>query len=268
MRLWLRAVLGLLALGHLRAQKPFYPLPGAYPSITNRTFINLIVDSHNKHRSEVKPSATNMLYMTWDIALARTARAWANKCIFEHSPYTDSHPDPKLRPIGENLWISNAVRRPFHAAGAIKAWYNEVRLYTFDTRQCTGVCGHYTQVVWDVSYKVGCAIVFCARFGKNRNIENFVCNYGPGGNYPRHPYRKGQSCSECPEGDTCVDNLCRNPDRDKITRYSRWYPSFEFRIVCDESCIALAILRPTIMFLAFGVVYYLQQRYPGLGLQH
>ncbi|KAL8221579.1 UNVERIFIED_CONTAM: hypothetical protein K2H54_070216 [Gekko kuhli] len=117
---------------------------------------------------------------TWDVALARTARAWANKCIFEHSPYTNSHPDRKYWPIGENIWISNAARRPFRAASAIKAWNDEVRFYDFDTRRCTGVCGHYTQVVWDESYKVGCAIVFCYTFGKSRNIENFVCNYGPG----------------------------------------------------------------------------------------
>ncbi|XP_060100394.1 glioma pathogenesis-related protein 1-like [Heteronotia binoei] len=265
MRLWLWAVLGLLALGELSDQ--FSPLPGAYPTIYNETFIKWVVDTHNKHRSEVNPPATHMRYMTWDVALARTARAWGNKCIFEHSPYDRSHPDPKLWPIGENLWISNAVRRPFKAEGAIKAWHDEVRFYTHKTHKCTRVCGHYTQVVWDLTYKVGCAIVFCSKFGKSRNIENFVCNYGPGGNYPRQPYRAGQSCSECPKEDTCVNKLCRNPDRDKVIRYSRWYPSFEYRIVCDESCIALAVLRPTIMFLAFGVVYYLQHRYPGLGLQ-
>ncbi|XP_054843738.1 glioma pathogenesis-related protein 1-like [Eublepharis macularius] len=265
MRLWLAAVLGFLALRAPSDQATFQPLPGAYPSITNETFIKWVVDAHNKYRSEVRPSASNMLYMSWDIALARTARAWANKCIFEHSPYTGSHPDPKFRPIGENLWISNAVRRPFKAEGAIKAWNSEVRSYNFQNNKCTRVCGHYTQVVWDVSYKVGCAIVFCYRFGTTRNIENFVCNYGPGGNYPRRPYRKGRPCSECPKGDTCVNKLC-SKYKTKFS-YTRWYPSFEYRIVCDESCIALAILRPSLMFLAFGVVYYLQHRYPGLGLQ-
>ncbi|XP_077194972.1 glioma pathogenesis-related protein 1-like [Paroedura picta] len=267
MRLWLRAVLGLLALGHLRAQKQFHPLPGAYPSITNRTFINLIVDTHNKHRSEVKPSASNMLYMSWDVALARTARAWGNKCTFRHSPYRRSHPDPSLWVLGENLWMSVAVRRYFNPAHAIAAWHKEVNYYTYDDQKCTRVCGHYTQVVWDNSYKVGCAIVFCRRVDNLNNREIFVCNYGPGGNSPRKPYRKGKSCSACREEDTCENKLCRNPERDKVKRYTRWYPAFEHRIVCDESCIAVAILRPLLMFLAFGAVYYLQRRYTDLKME-
>ncbi|KAL8212076.1 UNVERIFIED_CONTAM: hypothetical protein K2H54_036498 [Gekko kuhli] len=137
MGLWLRAVLGLLALGDPSEQKPFSPLPGAYPSITNETYIKWVVDAHNRHRSEVNPPASNMLYMTWDAALARTARAWANKCILKHNPHRRSHPDRKYWPLGENIWVSTAVRRPFRAAGAIKAWANEVRFYDFDTRSCT-----------------------------------------------------------------------------------------------------------------------------------
>lgn len=41
------------------AKSKFAPLP----DITNRTFINQYIDIHNKFRSEVKPSASNMLYM-------------------------------------------------------------------------------------------------------------------------------------------------------------------------------------------------------------
>ncbi|KAJ6651414.1 hypothetical protein lerEdw1_020987 [Lerista edwardsae] len=120
------------------------------------------------------------------------------------------------------------------------------------------------RVVWDTSYKLGCAIVFCRKFGKQKNIENFVCNYGPGGNYPRRPYITGKPCSRCEKGDTCENNLCRNADRDRDVskRYSRWYPPFEFRIICDESCIAVAILRPLLMFLAFGVVLCLKSKNP------
>nr|XP_056702490.1 glioma pathogenesis-related protein 1-like [Euleptes europaea] len=266
MRRWLPAVLALLALGDPSKQDGFQPLPGAYPSITNQTFIKQCVDAHNKHRSAVSPSASNMLYMTWDIALARTARAWGNRCTFQHSPYRKSHPDPSFWLLGENLWMSSAARRHFDPTDAIAAWNSEVSSYTYESHSCTRVCGHYTQVVWDSSYKVGCAIVFCRRMDQSKNAEIFVCNYGPGGNYPRRPYMRGTPCSACPQGDTCENKLCRNPERDKIIRYTRWYPSFEHRIVCDESCIALAILRPLLMFSAFGAVWYLQRRYPNLSM--
>ncbi|XP_053111750.1 GLIPR1-like protein 1 isoform X1 [Hemicordylus capensis] len=266
MRLWLLLWLALASLTNTRGKKPFVPLP--YPKINNRTFIKECLDAHNKHRSEVNPPASDMLYMTWDLALARTARAWANKCIFEHNPYR-GHPHPKLRPTGENLLAGGAIRRPYNSASAIRVFYNEVKYYNYNKHSCTHVCGHYTQVVWSTSYKLGCAIVFCPKFGHQKNIEYFVCNYAPTGNLPWRPYEAGRPCSKCQKGDTCENNLCRNPERDReiVKRYSRWYPPFEHRIICDESCIALAVLRPLLMFVAFAAVFYLQKRYPNLILQ-
>ncbi|XP_053111751.1 glioma pathogenesis-related protein 1-like isoform X2 [Hemicordylus capensis] len=142
MRLWLLLWLALASLTNTRGKKPFVPLP--YPKINNRTFIKECLDAHNKHRSEVNPPASDMLYMTWDLALARTARAWANKCIFEHNPYR-GHPHPKLRPTGENLLAGGAIRRPYNSASAIRVFYNEVKYYNYNKHSCTHVCGHYTQ---------------------------------------------------------------------------------------------------------------------------
>lgn len=52
------------------------------PDIENEDFIRDCVRMHNKFRSEVNPRATNMLYMTWDPALAQIAKAWAKKlCV-------------------------------------------------------------------------------------------------------------------------------------------------------------------------------------------
>lgn len=33
--------------------------------------------------------------------------------------------------------------------------------YDWTTGNCEGVCGHYTQVVWDVSDEVGCSYAHC-----------------------------------------------------------------------------------------------------------
>lgn len=45
-----------------------------------------ILRAHNRARSITKPSATNMLKMTWDNKLAATALAYTRKCIYEHNP--------------------------------------------------------------------------------------------------------------------------------------------------------------------------------------
>ncbi|XP_053111732.1 ancylostoma secreted protein-like isoform X1 [Hemicordylus capensis] len=214
--LWV--ALGLVALREARRRdkKKFVPLP--YPKITNRTFINQCLDTHNKFRSEVDPPASNMLYMTWDLALARTARAWARRCTFLHNPFRKKkgggHPDPRFNPSGENIWIGNAIRQPFDPIKAIRVWLSERIYYDYQKKLCTHICAHYTQIVWATTYKIGCAIVFCHKLGRHRNIEKFVCNYGPRRNRRLKPYRKGQPCSACSKEDTCQNKLCRNPERD------------------------------------------------------
>lgn len=87
------------------------------------------------------------VFQSWDLALAKTARAWANKCTFEHSPYSQ-HPDKNLAPTGENLFISNGRKKIFDVVGAISAWHSEVKYYNYTTRTCKRVCGHYTQVTF------------------------------------------------------------------------------------------------------------------------
>ncbi|NXV82624.1 GLIP1 protein, partial [Atlantisia rogersi] len=249
MRLW-AALLALWPV--LRAAARQLP---ALPSITDKTFIEACVRGHNDLRAEAQPAASNMLYMTWDSALAKTARAWANKCVFKHNVYLSKKHQchPNFTSIGENIWVGS--HQAFSVANAIQSWYDEVRFYIFAEQKCTKVCGHYLQVVWDSSYKIGCAVTLCKELAGIRNAANFVCNYSPGGTFQRRPYIEGQSCRNCSEGDTCEKNLCN---------YSRWKPPWEFRIVCDEACIALVVLRPSLMFLAFVAVHFIKKHFTNL----
>ncbi|XP_028934397.1 glioma pathogenesis-related protein 1-like isoform X1 [Ornithorhynchus anatinus] len=183
------------------------------PDIENEDFIKDCVQIHNKLRSEVNPPASNMLYMTWDPDLAKTARAWVKTCQFKHN--TDLKEAKKFHPsfssVGENIWTGSL--RLFSVSSAIQNWYNEVHHYTYETHYCSGVCGHYTQVVWATSYKVGCAVQFCPQVFGHKGLTNaahFICNYGPSGNYPTHPYKSGAACSACSENETCVNKLCRD----------------------------------------------------------
>ncbi|KAM6381855.1 glioma pathogenesis-related protein 1-like [Alca torda] len=198
MRPWVAVVALWAALRAAARQLP------ALPSITDKAFVEDCMRVHNDLRSKVQPPASNMQYMvgtglgvapeprqgkrdsrtrgaiaTWDAALARTARAWANKCIFEHNIYLNKKHQchPNFTSVGENIWVGSC--QAFYVADAIKAWYDEVRFYTFAVQKCTKTCGHYTQVVWDHSYKIGCAVTLCKEIAGIRNAANFICNYSP-----------------------------------------------------------------------------------------
>ncbi|XP_036107352.1 glioma pathogenesis-related protein 1 [Molossus molossus] len=191
------------------------------PDIDNEAFIKDCVHIHNKLRSEVKPKASNMLYMTWDPVLAQIAKAWARKCQFSHNDQLKSphRLHQNFTSLGENIWSGSVSI--FSVSSAITSWYNERQDYDFKTRKCSKVCGHYTQVVWADSYKVGCAVRFCPTISGLTfpNAAHFICNYGPAGNYPTWPYKSGSTCSACPQNDKCLDNLCASPQRDQVTRY-------------------------------------------------
>ncbi|KAF1404448.1 GLIPR1-like protein 2, partial [Spheniscus magellanicus] len=224
------------------------------PSVTDKTFSEDCVCVHNNLHTKVQPAASNMQYVTWDAALARTARAWANKCIFEHNVYLSRKHQhrPNFTYTGENIWVGS--RQAFYVADAIKSWYDEVRLYTFAVQKCTKVCSHYIQVIWDYSYKIGCAVTLCKEVSGIRNAANFVCNYSPGGNFRRRPYIEEKSCSNCAKGDTCENKLY----------YSRWHPPWEFRIVCDEACITFVVLTSLLKFLAFVAVYFIKKHFTNM----
>ncbi|PHT29353.1 Pathogenesis-related protein 1C [Capsicum baccatum] len=76
-------------------------------------------------------------------------------------------------PYGENL----AAGYPqLYAAGAVKMWVNENQWYHYNTNTCAPgkVCGHYTQVVWQNSVRLGYARERC-----NNGWYFIICNYDP-----------------------------------------------------------------------------------------
>ncbi|XP_027742589.1 glioma pathogenesis-related protein 1-like [Empidonax traillii] len=242
--------------------------PSTLPDIEDPKFIEECVQTHNSYRSGVNPPASNMLYMSWDPDLAKTARGWAKKCLFKHNIYLrePGKVHPKFSPVGENLWTGSLPA--FTVKTAITSWYNEVRFYTYDTNKCRGVCGHYTQVVWATSYKVGCAVHFCPRvaYSPITNAAHFICNYGPPGNYPTRPYKTGTACSDC-GGDRCANQLCRNAERDKVVGDSKWRPDWD-RPACDEFCISVIALRSLLLILTILATWLIPKYWslaPGSG---
>lgn len=103
---------------------------------------------------------------SWDAALAKTAKAWAKKCKFKHNNYLkmQGKVHPTFTPVGENIWTGTATI--FSVDAALSDWFNEVSSYDFNTRSCSGICGHYTQV------SLTCPMVYNARVSQKIQVWN------------------------------------------------------------------------------------------------
>uniref|UniRef100_A0A8U8BUT5 Uncharacterized protein n=1 Tax=Geospiza parvula TaxID=87175 RepID=A0A8U8BUT5_GEOPR len=165
----------------------------------------LIVDRHNALRRGVKPTASNMMKMEWCSAAAENAQNWANQCTLRHSPANLRRTNVQC---GENLFMSSA---PFSWSDVLQAWYNEEKNFEYGTgaKPKGAMFGHYTQMVWHNSYKIGCGFAFCS----NTTYSYFyVCQYCPAGNLigsMKTPYKEGEPCGDCPSA--CEDGLCSKP---------------------------------------------------------
>ncbi|XP_049621183.1 cysteine-rich secretory protein 3-like [Suncus etruscus] len=162
-----------------------------------------IVNSHNEYRRTVIPPATNMVKMSWDHEAMKTAQNWANKCIWKHSPRELRRTSTSS--CGENLFkSSNAVTW----TTVINSWNNEKKDFKHGVGPRTpgAMIGHYTQIVWYSSARVGCAFAYCP----NEQLKYYyVCHYCPAGNLQRKqhvPYISGTRCAACPND--CDNGLC------------------------------------------------------------
>ncbi|KAM9309945.1 cysteine-rich venom protein pseudechetoxin [Pholidichthys leucotaenia] len=161
-----------------------------------------IVDQHNAFRRAVEPPASDMLLMSYNEDLAAAAQAWVDQCILAHGPPSSRMLDGYE--VGENLFYSSY---PYSWTFIVNAWHNEVSHYIYPKGSSNGEpIGHYTQVVWNSSYQVGCGVTFCTELNK----YFYGCHYYRAGNFRAWPpYKTGEPCASCPNN--CVDKLCTNP---------------------------------------------------------
>ncbi|WOG96849.1 hypothetical protein DCAR_0416187 [Daucus carota subsp. sativus] len=114
--------------------------------------------------------------LTWDNELEKYAKWWADQrqgdCELRHS-----FPEYEFK-LGENIyWGSGSDWKP---SDAVRAWAEEEKYYEYATNSCAEgqQCGHYTQIVWKTTRRVGCARVVC-----DSGDVFMTCNYDPVGNY-------------------------------------------------------------------------------------
>ena len=134
-----------------------------------------LLAAHNRERA-----AIGVPPLEWDAQLAADAKVWADALAvtgtFVHSPADASDPDVE----GENLWAGTpGAWAPEEMVGL---WIDEKRDYRpgiFPAVSRSGdleKVGHYTQVIWRNTRKVGCALA------PGRHEDVLVCRYSEGGN--------------------------------------------------------------------------------------
>jgi hypothetical protein len=129
-----------------------------------------VLAEHNAERA-----AVHVAPLSWSEPLAADAAVWAKALAgtgrFEHSPL-------KLRRgQGENLWKGTAGH--YGTEDMVDGWVAEKRWYRdepVETQAHDPVVGHYTQMIWSTTTRVGCAIA------SGRGWDVLVCRYSPPGN--------------------------------------------------------------------------------------
>lgn len=135
----------------------------------------VMLDAHNGERASL-----DLPLLDWDDALAADAGRYADDMArsgqFRHSPRAG-----RAIPSGENLWMG--PRRLYGYEAMVGAFLDEKRLTRISGKlpdmSATGRwqdVGHYTQMIWRGTRKVGCAL------GEGANADYLVCRYFPAGN--------------------------------------------------------------------------------------
>lgn len=126
------------------------------------SFPSQVVELHNIERDKHHAQR-----VSWSGELSTFAESYAEKyncngtLIHSHSEY------------GENIALGYNT-----TAGAVGAWYDEVELYDYNDPVFSGSTGHFTQLVWNSTRFIGCAVKDCGDyFG-----QYLVCEYEPAGN--------------------------------------------------------------------------------------
>ncbi|VDL69504.1 unnamed protein product [Nippostrongylus brasiliensis] len=150
-----------------------------------------VLDQHNFYRSRLAKglefngltNATQnggfgMMKMEYDCELEWYAQHWADECKFEHSNRWE-------RPNqGQNLYMTSFtnVQASSLLQMAIEMWWKELEYYGMPAdamisdsvwTRMGSLVGHFTQMAWGSSFRLGCAIGNCAK------MRVVVCHYSP-----------------------------------------------------------------------------------------
>lgn len=152
-------------------------------ALSGPTFQSAIVRMHDVERAQVGVGP-----IEWDEGLARDAAEWAAHLADENDLVHWIEENDGDNEQGENLWMG--TRGGYSLAQMVGGWSEEKvplrRMASWEDDYET--VGHYTQMVWRDTRKVGCAV------SSNRENEILVCRYWPAGNVMgEQPYEPRRS---------------------------------------------------------------------------
>lgn len=133
---------------------------------------NNCLDLINSYRAKHHAGALEYDQDVEQYAIGR-ARTLGDKDQMAHLPQGQN-------PYGENLyemWTTDENPSDL-CQQAVDSWYNEVKMYDFNNQGFSGDTGHFTQLVWKGSSKLGCASSQASETGN----WYVVCNFEKAGN--------------------------------------------------------------------------------------
>ena len=149
--------------------------PAAYAAaptpVAPSSFEARLLAAHNAERSRL-----GQLALVWNTQLADDARKWAQTLAkngsFEHEQQSRE---------GENLWAGTKAN--YSAEEMVGGWIEEKQYFKagiFPKVSTSGNwsdVGHYTQLIWYNTARVGCAVA------QSTDEDILVCRYDPPGNW-------------------------------------------------------------------------------------
>lgn len=159
----------------------------------SQALIDQFVSEHNKARSGTlnPPPSPALPPVTWDYVLADVAYNYLTGCPGGNATLAPHNANASkdyaalggTDRVGENIYAASGMSAT--PAAALTTWMKEAASYNYSTNNISSA-GHYTQVVWRDSVRIGCAIVVCPNYEYDNTI---VCDYAPAGNITsKKPY--------------------------------------------------------------------------------
>lgn len=139
-------------------------------------FRSAVLNGHNLQRKQV-----GVAPLQWSASLAEEALVWAKRLALKGG---GPEHDLNRKNRGENIWAGTANRRTY--TEMVSAWTKEKKDFVYGPLDYANLAkvGHYTQMIWQRTTQVGCALA------SNGKIDYLVCRYLPQGNVTgQKPYQ-------------------------------------------------------------------------------
>ena len=159
---------------------------GGHTNPLAQDVIDAFVAAHNQARTGplTPPPSPALPPVSWDASLADSVYNYAIGCqggtngLLSHNANrsTDYQALGGSGYVGENIYGSSGSGAT--PDDAVSLWMSEASSYDYASGNI-GSAGHYTQIVWRDSVRIGCAIVDCPALTYHNTV---ICDYAPGGN--------------------------------------------------------------------------------------